>query len=62
MNENLETVPEKQKRIDMVKLKKTGAVVLPSIFTIANMAFGFFSILSASEGEYVRASWLGIGK
>ncbi len=57
MNENLETVPEKQKRIDMVKLKKTGAVVLPSIFTIANMAFGFFSILSASEGEYVRASW-----
>ncbi|PIU19461.1 MAG: CDP-diacylglycerol--serine O-phosphatidyltransferase [Elusimicrobia bacterium CG08_land_8_20_14_0_20_59_10] len=57
MDENLEIVPERRKRIDIAKLKKTGAVVLPSIFTIANMAFGFFSILSASEGEYVRASW-----
>ena len=46
-----------KKRIDMEKLKRTGAVVLPSIFTIANMAFGFFSILSASEGNYVLAAW-----
>ena len=41
----------------MEKLKKTGAVVLPSIFTIANMAFGFFSIISASEQNYVLAGW-----
>ena len=57
MTENIEAIPIKTKRIDIARLKKTGAVVLPSIFTIANMAFGFFSILSASEGEYVRASW-----
>jgi len=44
-------------RIDMQKLKKTGAVVLPSLFTIANMAFGFFSIISASERNYVLAAW-----
>lgn len=41
----------------MAKLKKTGAVVLPSIFTIANMAFGFFAILSASDTNYVLAAW-----
>jgi CDP-diacylglycerol--serine O-phosphatidyltransferase len=43
--------------IDIQKLKKTGAVVLPSLFTIANMAFGFFSIISASERNYVLAAW-----
>ncbi len=46
-----------KKRIDMVKLKKTGAIVLPSIFTIANMAFGFFAILLASDGRFVNAAW-----
>src|SRR3989338_518820 len=52
----MEEIQEK-KRIDMVKLKKTGAIVLPSIFTIANMAFGFFAILLASEGKFVQAAW-----
>lgn len=52
MQENRE-----KKRIDIVKLKKTGAVVLPSIFTIANMAFGFFAILLASDGKFVQAAW-----
>jgi len=52
----MEEIHEK-KRIDMVKLKKTGAIVLPSIFTIANMAFGFFAILLASEGRFVQAAW-----
>ena len=47
----------REKRMDMERLKKTGAVVLPSIFTIANMAFGFFSIISASERNYVLAGW-----
>lgn len=52
----MEEIQEK-KRIDIAKLKKTGAVVLPSIFTIANMAFGFFAILLASEGKFVQAAW-----
>lgn len=52
----MEEIQEK-KRIDIAKLKKTGAVVLPSIFTIANMAFGFFAILLASEGRFTQASW-----
>lgn len=52
----MEAIPEK-KRIDMDKLKKTGAIVLPSIFTIANMAFGFFAILLSSEGKFVQAAW-----
>ena len=49
--------PTTQGKIDLQKLKKTGAVVLPSIFTIANMAFGFFSIISASDRNYVLAAW-----
>jgi len=53
----MDEIQVKEKRIDMEKLKKTGAVVLPSIFTIANMAFGFFSIISASERNYVLAGW-----
>jgi CDP-diacylglycerol--serine O-phosphatidyltransferase len=52
----MEDIQEK-KHIDIAKLKKTGAVVLPSIFTIANMAFGFFSILFASDSNYVLAAW-----
>jgi CDP-diacylglycerol--serine O-phosphatidyltransferase len=48
---------EERGRIDVQKLKKTGAVVLPSLFTIANMAFGFFSILAASERNFVLAGW-----
>ena len=52
----MEEIHEK-KRIDMAKLKKTGAIVLPSIFTVANMAFGFFAILLASEGKFVQAAW-----
>ena len=48
---------QEKKRIDIAKLKKTGAVVLPSIFTIANMAFGFFAILLASEGRFTQAAW-----
>jgi CDP-diacylglycerol--serine O-phosphatidyltransferase len=48
---------QEKKRIDIAKLKKTGAVVLPSIFTIANMAFGFFAILFASDNNFVLAAW-----
>ncbi|MDO8805951.1 MAG: CDP-diacylglycerol--serine O-phosphatidyltransferase [Elusimicrobiota bacterium] len=52
----MEEIHEK-KRIDMARLKKTGAIVLPSIFTIANMAFGFFAILLASKEKFVQAAW-----
>jgi CDP-diacylglycerol--serine O-phosphatidyltransferase len=44
--------------INLARIKKTGAVVLPSLFTIANMAAGFFSIIAASAGNYVLAAWL----
>lgn len=46
-----------EKKIDFLKIKKTGVVVLPSMFTIANMAFGFFSIIFASNKNYILAAW-----
>lgn len=50
-----------ERRINMEKIKKTGALVLPSIFTLANMAFGFFSILSSSNKEYLLSCYFLIG-
>jgi len=32
-------------------------VVIPSMFTLANLFFGIWSIVLASRGEYDRASW-----
>jgi len=32
-------------------------VVIPSMFTLANLFFGIWSIVLASRGEYERASW-----
>ncbi len=32
-------------------------IVLPSIFTLANLFFGFWSMVLASQGEFYRASW-----
>ena len=32
-------------------------VVVPSIFTLANLFFGIWSIVLASQGEFYRASW-----
>lgn len=40
------------------KLKKTGAQAAPSLFTLGNLACGFFSILAASQGQFGRAGWL----
>ncbi|HAH31108.1 MAG TPA: CDP-diacylglycerol--serine O-phosphatidyltransferase [Elusimicrobia bacterium] len=56
MEEN-NAIQNTQGKLDLAKIKKTGAVVLPSLFTIANMAAGFFSILAASDGHYVPAAW-----
>lgn len=40
------------------KLKKTGAAAAPSLFTLGNLACGFFSILAASQGQFGKAGWL----
>ena len=40
------------------KLKKTSAAAAPSLFTLGNLACGFFSILASSQGNFSRAGWL----
>lgn len=40
------------------KLKHTGAQAAPSLFTLGNLACGFFSILSAANGQFGKAGWL----
>ena len=37
-------------------LKRAGQVLLPSLLTMANMACGFYALLSAHRGEFVSAS------
>ncbi len=32
-------------------------IVLPSMFTLANLFFGFWSMVLASRGEFYTASW-----
>ena len=48
---------EDKKKILIEKLKKTGVIILPSLFTIANMAFGFFSIIAAADRNFTLAAW-----
>ncbi|MDP6568948.1 MAG: CDP-diacylglycerol--serine O-phosphatidyltransferase [Candidatus Marinimicrobia bacterium] len=38
-----------------IKIKKN---VIPSIFTLVNLFFGFLAILTASQGEFRKAAWL----
>lgn len=40
------------------KLKHTGAITAPSLFTLGNLACGFFSILASAKGNYAGAGWL----
>lgn len=40
------------------KLKRTSAQAAPSLFTLGNLACGFFSILNAAQGHYGKAGWL----
>lgn len=40
------------------KLKHTGAISAPSLFTLGNLACGFFSILASAKGNYFQAGWL----
>ncbi len=49
---------EENKPSNVQKLKKTGAAAAPSLFTLGNLACGFFSILAASQGQFAKAGWL----
>lgn len=49
---------EEKTPITVNKLKQTGAQAAPSLFTLGNLACGFFSILSAAHGQYGKAGWL----
>lgn len=40
------------------RVKQTGALAAPSLFTLGNLACGFFSILAASKGNFSQAGWL----
>jgi len=42
----------------VAKLKHTGAVTVPSLFTLGNLACGFFSILAAAKGNFAQSGWL----
>ncbi len=48
---------EDNNKISIEKIKKTGIIIIPSLFTIANMAFGFFSIIAASNRNFTLAAW-----
>jgi len=39
----------------MIKRKRD---IVPSLFTMLNLFFGFFAIINAIKGNYVQASWL----
>lgn len=39
------------------RTRRRGVVVLPSAFTIGNLFFGFWSIVSASTGNFIWAGW-----
>ncbi|MFA6030318.1 MAG: CDP-diacylglycerol--serine O-phosphatidyltransferase [Elusimicrobiota bacterium] len=47
--------------MDKGKLKRSGQVLAPSLFTMGNMACGFFSLLAADIGEFTAAATLILG-
>ncbi len=49
---------EKKENNVVSKLKHTGAITAPSLFTLGNLACGFFSILAATKGNFAQAGWL----
>ena len=42
--------------MDKLTLKRGGQLLAPSLFTVANMACGFYALLSAHRGEFVSAA------
>lgn len=45
-------------KVDLQKIKHKGIVTIPSLFTIGNIACGFFSILASINAQYSKAGWL----
>ena len=43
---------------ELDKWKRAAAVSAPSLFTVGNMACGFFAILAASTEQFATAGWL----
>ena len=44
--------------MDLDKIKRAGIITIPSLFTMGNIACGFFSILSSVNGQFSKAGWL----
>lgn len=42
--------------MDKQALKRGGAILAPSLFTLGNMACGFFALMSSVRGEFVSAA------
>ena len=42
--------------MDKQLLKRGGAVLAPSLFTLGNMACGFYALLSSVRGEFVSSA------
>ncbi|MBI5631458.1 MAG: CDP-diacylglycerol--serine O-phosphatidyltransferase [Elusimicrobia bacterium] len=42
--------------MDKITLKRGGQVLAPSLFTVGNMACGFYSLLASQRGEFVPAA------
>ncbi|MGB2578493.1 CDP-diacylglycerol--serine O-phosphatidyltransferase [Elusimicrobium simillimum] len=40
------------------KLRHRSAMAVPSLFTIGNLACGFFSIMASFQGNFYKAGWL----
>ena len=42
--------------MDRVKLKRSGQVLAPSLFTMGNMACGYYSLVASSHGDFAAAA------
>ena len=42
--------------MDSVKLKRSGQVLAPSLFTMGNMACGYYSLVASSRGDFASAA------
>jgi CDP-diacylglycerol--serine O-phosphatidyltransferase len=52
-----EPAPDERKTTRRARLRR-GAYILPSLFTIGNIFFGFFAVVSALNGSFQRAAVL----
>ena len=44
-------------RFTAEKRNRRGVYLIPSLFTVGNLVFGFFSLLFSFKGEYSKAAW-----